>query len=263
MMSELPDDAIGIYHRMFDFSGVRIPFSLFLLDLIKHYRVHFSQLGPLGLNKVFEHWKSGFFLIDWRAILDVMVWRHLDAAIDDPRPAAGSFSMVDVRRLSAYVIKLRDMPEGVLVLSGLSRVWKSHVCDSVLQGADGNGRPSKGFPFTALLLRSMLLSRILLWRIFPLVPLVPRFLLRLKLLRSESPLLLVPLRAMLPSVLGLPWLNRLIPFVTPLRSAAVIPSLGNRGRSYTAPAAKGPNTRDSRGKGIMADDAVALSVGVS
>ncbi|GKF80161.1 hypothetical protein Tco_0238763, partial [Tanacetum coccineum] len=46
--------------------------------------------------------------------------------------------MVDVHRLSAHVLKLRDMPEGVFVLSGLSRVWKSRVCDSVLRGADRN-----------------------------------------------------------------------------------------------------------------------------
>ncbi|GJX44148.1 hypothetical protein Tco_0260824 [Tanacetum coccineum] len=188
-MSELPDDAIGIYHRMFDFSGVRIPFSSFLLTLIKHYRVYFSQLGPLGLNKVItfevlcrslqieptvalfrvfqtlckhgdwfsfakrrapspvciddnrscmKHWKIDFFLIDRRAILDFMVWRHLSAAIDDPRPVVGSFNMADFRRLSAHVIKLRDMPEGVLVLSGLSRVWKIRVCDPVLRGANGN-----------------------------------------------------------------------------------------------------------------------------
>nr|GEV30529.1 hypothetical protein [Tanacetum cinerariifolium] len=49
---KLPDDAIGIYHWIFYFSGVRIPFSSFLLALINHYRVHFSPLGPLGLNKV-------------------------------------------------------------------------------------------------------------------------------------------------------------------------------------------------------------------
>ncbi|GKF30541.1 hypothetical protein Tco_0100339, partial [Tanacetum coccineum] len=181
-MSELPDDAIGIYHRMFDFSGVRIPFSSFLLALIKHYHIHFSQLGPLGLNKeltfevlcrslqieptptlfrVFQtlckqgdwflfakrrvpsllciddnrscikHWNSGFFFIDQRAILDSMVWRHPSTVIDDPRPVAVSFRMVDVCRLSAHVVKLRDMPEGMLVLSGLSRVWKSRVCDSL------------------------------------------------------------------------------------------------------------------------------------
>ncbi|GKF71581.1 hypothetical protein Tco_0207695, partial [Tanacetum coccineum] len=49
-----------------------------------------------------------------------------------------------------------------------------------------------------------------------------------------------------------------IPLVTPLRSAVVIPSSGNQGRSSTAPVAEGPNTR-----GVMADDAAAPSVGVS
>ncbi|GJY08382.1 hypothetical protein Tco_0375436, partial [Tanacetum coccineum] len=85
-----------------------------------------------------KHWNSGFFFIDRRAISDDMVWRHPDAAIDDPRPVAGSFNMVDVCRLGAHVINLRDMPEGVLVLSGLSHVWKSRVYDPVLRGADGN-----------------------------------------------------------------------------------------------------------------------------
>ncbi|GKA89549.1 hypothetical protein Tco_0811361, partial [Tanacetum coccineum] len=85
-----------------------------------------------------KHWKSGFFLIDRQAIPDTMVWRHPGAAINDPRPAAGSFNMADVRRLSAHVIKLRDMPEGVLVLSGLSQVWKNHFCNPVLRGTDGN-----------------------------------------------------------------------------------------------------------------------------
>ncbi|GKC06918.1 hypothetical protein Tco_0998528, partial [Tanacetum coccineum] len=52
VMSELSDDAIFVYYSIFDFSGVRISFSSFLLSLIKHYKVYFSQLGPLGLNKV-------------------------------------------------------------------------------------------------------------------------------------------------------------------------------------------------------------------
>ncbi|GKD05238.1 hypothetical protein Tco_1180212, partial [Tanacetum coccineum] len=51
-----------------------------------------------------------------------------------------------------------------------------------------------------------------------------------------------------------------ISLVTPLCSTDVIPSSGNQGRSSTAPAAKGPNTR---GKSIMADDAAAPSFGVS
>ncbi|GKG11384.1 hypothetical protein Tco_0342784, partial [Tanacetum coccineum] len=37
-----------------------------------------------------------------------------------------------------HVVKLRDMPEGVLVLSGLSRVRKSQTCDPLLRDTDGN-----------------------------------------------------------------------------------------------------------------------------
>ncbi|GKF11829.1 hypothetical protein Tco_0049755, partial [Tanacetum coccineum] len=51
--------------------------------------------------------------------------------------------------------------------------------------------------------------------------------------------------------------------VTPIRSAVVIPSSGNQGGSSVSPTPKGSNTLDHQGKGIMADDASAPSVGVS
>nr|GEW69860.1 hypothetical protein [Tanacetum cinerariifolium] len=61
----------------------------------------------------------------WSSIVDsgpdMSFDRHSSIAIDDLRPVAGSYSMDDVRRLSAHVIKLRDMPEGVLDLFGLNR----------------------------------------------------------------------------------------------------------------------------------------------
>nr|GEW45662.1 hypothetical protein [Tanacetum cinerariifolium] len=55
----------------------------------------------------------------------------------------------------------------------------------------------------------------------------------------------------------------LISLVTPFRSAVVVPSSQNQGRSSATPAAEGSNPRDSQGKGIMADDVVASSVGVN
>nr|GEW03462.1 hypothetical protein [Tanacetum cinerariifolium] len=189
VMSELPDEVIEVYHRMFDFSSVRIPFSTFLLSIIKYYKVYFSQLGPLGLNKVvtfevlyrslqidstvtlfsifqtlckqghwfsfvkrrdpspiciddniscMKSWKSGLFLIDQRVVPVYMSWRHPSSAIDDPKPPAGSYSQYDVRRLSAHVVKLRNIPEGVLVLSGLSQVWKSQTRDPIIKDSSGN-----------------------------------------------------------------------------------------------------------------------------
>ncbi|GJU17361.1 putative ribonuclease H-like domain-containing protein [Tanacetum coccineum] len=351
VFSMLLDDAIGIYHRMFDFSGVRIPFSSFLLALIKHYRVHFSQLGSLGLNKVItfevlcrslqieptmtffrvfqtlckqgdwfsfakcrahspvciddnrscmKYWKSGFFFIDRQAIPDAMFWRHLNATIDDLRPAAGSFNMADVRRLSAHVIKLRDMPEGVLVLSGLSHVWKSCVCDLVLWDANRNGM-GVGFDCFMLCPWPLLFAFIVVFLFCSYRPTLQRL-----------PFYCTPpaaVEAVIPDptpedlAVGTPSFKIVakaeasqkrkastsgaasshvakrtnsalaqssgktthpslfvgdddesddddgtcveIPLVTPLRSAAVIPSSGNQGGSSIARTVEGSNTRDS------------------
>ncbi|GJU17363.1 hypothetical protein Tco_1145329 [Tanacetum coccineum] len=51
-MDRLPADAIGIYSEFLWFSGIRVLFSTFLLSVLKYFKVHISQLVPLGLNKV-------------------------------------------------------------------------------------------------------------------------------------------------------------------------------------------------------------------
>nr|GEW99611.1 hypothetical protein [Tanacetum cinerariifolium] len=254
VMSQLPDDAIGVYHRIFDFYGVRIPFSLFLLALIKHYMVHFSQLGPLGLNKVVTFKRRAPSLV----------------CIDDnhsyPKPPAGSFNMEDVRRLSVHVIKLRDMPEGVLVLSGLSHVWKSRTCDPVLQGANGNvmgihdfvclpewtgaevqdephhdiSRPFRGFPFIVLLL---LLSMSAMAQSFGSTT-------RPNLFANDSD-------AKSDDDDDACFK---IPTITLIYSVAVIPSSRNQGGGSAVLVAGDPSTQ---GKGIMTDATVAPPVGAS
>ena len=51
-MDRLPSDKIGIYTQQLDLGGARIPFSRFLLQVIKHFKIHFSQIVPIGLNRV-------------------------------------------------------------------------------------------------------------------------------------------------------------------------------------------------------------------
>nr|GEW46453.1 transposase (putative), gypsy type [Tanacetum cinerariifolium] len=51
-MDQLSDDMIGLYEQYFEFSGIRVPFSTFLLAVIKYFHVHISQLVPLGLNRL-------------------------------------------------------------------------------------------------------------------------------------------------------------------------------------------------------------------
>ncbi|GKB69326.1 hypothetical protein Tco_0930738, partial [Tanacetum coccineum] len=222
--------------------------------------VHFSQLGPLGLNKVitfevlcwslqieqtmtlFKHWKSGFFLIDRRAIPDAMVWRHPNASINDPRSVVGSFNVADVRRLSAHVIKLMYMPDGVLVLSGLSLVWKNYFCDPVLQCADRNVMEdlATGTPSSKILGKSKASQK----RKASTSGAASSHVIKRNDDESDDDDACVK-----------------IPLVTPLHSAVVIPSSRNQDGSSVAPTTEGSNTRDSRGKGTMVDDAAAPSGG--
>nr|GEU69533.1 hypothetical protein [Tanacetum cinerariifolium] len=205
-----------------------------------------------------KHWKSGFFLIDRRAISNFMVWKHPNAAIDDPRPVAGSFSMADVHRLSVRVIKLRDMPEGVLVLSGLSRVWKSRVCDPA--SAEVQEEPHLDVRILAKAEASQKRKASTSGATSSHVAKRTRSALAQSSGSTTRPSLFVD-----NSDNGSDDDDACVEIllVTLIRSAAVIPFLRNQSGSSTAPTAEGPSTRDSQGKGIMADDAAASSIGVS
>ncbi|GJS29361.1 hypothetical protein Tco_0489981 [Tanacetum coccineum] len=159
-MSILPagDTAIGIYSRIFDSLGVRIPFSSFLLAVLKYFKVHISQLVPLGLSKVItfevlcrslniEPTVTLFWVFqrlskqgDWFSFAKregsapVCMERHPDSCITNKIPT--NFNQDHVDRLKAHIVKLRDIPEGVLVRSGLSRVWRNPMCDPVLRRSD-------------------------------------------------------------------------------------------------------------------------------
>ncbi|GJW16333.1 hypothetical protein Tco_0020466 [Tanacetum coccineum] len=204
VMSELLDDAIGIYHRIFDFSSVRIPFS-----------------------------------------------SHPNAAIDDPMPAAGSFNMADMRRLSAHVIKLRDMPEGA---DGNVMGIHDFLCLSEWTGAEVQEDPHLN--------------------VRPTLQRLPFYCIPKAKGPSTSGAALSHVakhtRSALAQSSGSTTRPSLfvgdddesdddddacveIPLVTPLHSATVIPSSRNQGGSSIAPT----------GKGIMVDDVVAPSFGVS
>ncbi|GJV37600.1 hypothetical protein Tco_1410077 [Tanacetum coccineum] len=73
-----------------------------------------------GVKYGLKLWKENSILIDRRAILFHMPWRHPDSCITDWVPT--SFNQNHVDRLKAHIMKLHDISEGVLVRSGVSRV---------------------------------------------------------------------------------------------------------------------------------------------
>ncbi|GJT29563.1 hypothetical protein Tco_0909838 [Tanacetum coccineum] len=135
-MSKLPGDVIGMYPRIFDFSRDRILFSSFLISVVKYFKLHLSQLVPLGLNKgdwfsfakcrgiTFVYmddnptrlklWKHKLFLIDRRAIPEYMTWRHPKSYVSNEFPTDG-FDQADVMRLCVRCAKLRNIA-GVVAL---------------------------------------------------------------------------------------------------------------------------------------------------
>ncbi|GJW23441.1 hypothetical protein Tco_0034063 [Tanacetum coccineum] len=232
------------------------------------------------------------------AIPDYMSWRHPRSAIDDPRPAVGSFNIVDVRRLSAHVVKLR-----VLVLSGLRRVWKSRtfmgthdfLCLLDWTGAEVQREPHhdikptlQRLPFYCTPLAAADAS------ISDPTP---------KDLAASNPSAKVVAKAEASQKRNVSTFGAAlshvakrtrsamahssgsiigpnifaddsgaesdddddacfeIPLVNLIYFAVVIPSSWNQGGGSTALAAEGPSTRDSRGKGVMTDAAVASPVG--
>ncbi|GJS46030.1 hypothetical protein Tco_0596151 [Tanacetum coccineum] len=100
----LTDEYIGLYEQYFEFAGLRVPFSTFLLAVIRHFHVHISQLVPL-------------------AIPDAMCWRHHDSDISDPAPKDG-FDEADVIALTHQSIDIRGIPSGLLFSAGLAITWE-------------------------------------------------------------------------------------------------------------------------------------------
>ncbi|GJZ63760.1 hypothetical protein Tco_0620181 [Tanacetum coccineum] len=230
VMSELSHDAIGVYHHVFDFSGVRIPFSSFLLALIKHYKIK----PTVTLFWVFQTLcKQG----DWFSFAKLHAL-HLSSAIDDPKPAASSYSMDDVRWLSAHVVKLRDMPDGCCHGSTLQRLPFYCTPPAVANAVIPDPTPDD------------------LVAINPSVKVVAKAEASQNRNASTSGATSSHVANRTRSAMAQS-------SVTSIHSAAMIPSSGNQGGGSAAPAAEGPNTQDSWGKGIMTDADVASSASAS
>ncbi|GJV07474.1 hypothetical protein Tco_1345130 [Tanacetum coccineum] len=49
---EMPTSKIGVYTRFFEFANFRLPLSTFLVDVLRYYRIHISQLSVIAAAKV-------------------------------------------------------------------------------------------------------------------------------------------------------------------------------------------------------------------
>ncbi|GJZ84291.1 hypothetical protein Tco_0649630 [Tanacetum coccineum] len=80
--------------------------------------------GPSSLKK----WKRKIFLIDRRAILDHLTWRHSHSCVSDDIRSDG-YDRNDVEQIRVHLIRLREIREEMLVRSVWSSVWSNKECD--------------------------------------------------------------------------------------------------------------------------------------
>ncbi|GJV73946.1 hypothetical protein Tco_1493941 [Tanacetum coccineum] len=52
IIHEMPTGKIGVYTRFFEYANFRLPFSTFLVNVLKHYRIYISQLSVIAAAKV-------------------------------------------------------------------------------------------------------------------------------------------------------------------------------------------------------------------
>ncbi|GKB58015.1 hypothetical protein Tco_0914201 [Tanacetum coccineum] len=51
-ITQFPEGKVGVYTRLFDYCGYRIPLTKFFVTVLKYFRIHISQLSPFGAARI-------------------------------------------------------------------------------------------------------------------------------------------------------------------------------------------------------------------
>ncbi|GJR13106.1 hypothetical protein Tco_0795758, partial [Tanacetum coccineum] len=104
-ITQFPEGKVGVYTRLFDYCGYRIPFTKFFMAVLKYFRIHISQLSPFGAAHVshfersssapsclskppnsIKNWTDHFFWVDSR-VFPISVPLYMGGLLEkDPPP---------------------------------------------------------------------------------------------------------------------------------------------------------------------------------
>ncbi|MFS7937637.1 hypothetical protein Hanom_Chr05g00429941 [Helianthus anomalus] len=140
------------YTRVCNFANYRIPFSRFLLRVLQFFRVHISQVNPLGLSRIsdfelscraqdrrpdldgihppssdersnLKNWKDNFFWLDDRCLPEDMSWRFKDQSMSFDLGDDFIFDQEVARALIEHMSPIRPLHEHFLLLGRLCFSW--------------------------------------------------------------------------------------------------------------------------------------------
>ncbi|GJX93680.1 hypothetical protein Tco_0348266 [Tanacetum coccineum] len=115
---EMPAGKIGVYTRFFEYANFRLPLSTFLVNVLKHYRIHISQLSVISAAK-----NDRFFWVDAFACPTSFPWNASTTVSKDPFPKSSQYNAEHYATLVAYPAPFHKYPEPFLCLVGISRYY--------------------------------------------------------------------------------------------------------------------------------------------
>ncbi|KAJ0716441.1 hypothetical protein HanPI659440_Chr13g0512801 [Helianthus annuus] len=166
-VDQCPPGSIALYCRHFEFSNLRHPFSIFVLNglaRVLHFEVlcrasgydpsllsfhRFFRLAKNGDWFTFETskvdtclvssmattlraWKDQFFWVSESIVPFKMIWRHPDAVLNEPKPSHSELNSYFLKAIRECPSRVRPFPEHLLVLLGISKLWDKPDRDPVL-----------------------------------------------------------------------------------------------------------------------------------
>ncbi|GJT91876.1 hypothetical protein Tco_1080721 [Tanacetum coccineum] len=124
-ITQFPEGKVGVYTRLFDYCGYRIPLTKFFIAVLKHFRIHISQLSPFGAARI-SHFEVLTRVLDLAPTVAVFRIPYLRSFVYGRRVGEGSGSPSYARQeqtvqvLSANKAPFWRYPECFLALVGLS-----------------------------------------------------------------------------------------------------------------------------------------------
>nr|GEY88618.1 hypothetical protein [Tanacetum cinerariifolium]GEZ53314.1 hypothetical protein [Tanacetum cinerariifolium] len=123
---EMPTGKISVYTIFFEYANFRLPLSTFLVNVLKHYRIHISQLSVIGAAKL-SHFEimgrvHGFEpTVDAFACPASFPWDTSKSVSRDVIQKSFEFNAEHYATLVAYPAPFHKYPEPFLCLVGMSR----------------------------------------------------------------------------------------------------------------------------------------------
>ncbi|KAJ0902982.1 hypothetical protein HanPSC8_Chr08g0343701 [Helianthus annuus] len=156
-IDKCPTGFVALYCRHSEFSNLRYPFSLFVLNLLEYYRVSFGQIHPKGMARVlhfevlcralgydpslllfrrfFRLAKNGDWFTFEASKVDsglISSMRLPDAVLNEPEPLVSDLNDAFLKAIRECPSRVRPFPEHLLVLFGVSKLWEKTNRDPVL-----------------------------------------------------------------------------------------------------------------------------------